>query len=325
VTAPLVFLDSSCWIAATLNPTGGAGKIVKLASLGCLAVVVSPVVMGEVLKILSEKFGQEELEDFVTSLAIPEFYSTLRPSKEECEAWSEVTDASDCHVLAAAFSSGCDFLVTLDKRHLLTNLVRDKFMSPVLSPGEFLDWYYRQEEKPVELIEDESRVLAELEELAVRAPTFELFESEALEVCGYYTLNTYDSLPDRELSGITKDAEAVFLLNKYLPGFIEMVMASDTVICWILLDEPLPIPVGARLLLSEESYRLVKARAFERRFTTEHNMELPSHNIVFRINNTKILDDLPVHFYYSPRALRLAVPSLQTFYKLKRGSEGLRA
>ena len=211
--------------------------------------------------------------------------------------------------------------MTLDKRHLLTNLVRDKFRSPVLSPGEFLDWYYRQEEKPVEVIEDESRVLAELEELARRAPTFELFMSEAFEVCGYYALNTYDSERDRELSGISKDAEAVFLLKKYLPGFLEMVTDSDTVSCWILLDEPLPIPVGARLLLSEESYRLVKARAFDRRFTTEHKMELTSHDIVFHINNTKLLDDLPVHFYYSPRALRLVVPSLQTFYKLRRGSK----
>ena len=86
MTAPLVFLDSSCWIAATLNPTGGAGKIVKLASLGCIALVVSPVVMGEVLKTLYEKFGQEELEDFVASLAIPEFYGTLRPNRDECEA-----------------------------------------------------------------------------------------------------------------------------------------------------------------------------------------------------------------------------------------------
>lgn len=321
MNAPLVFLDSSCWIAATRSPTGGAGKIVKLASLGCLAVVVSPVVMGEVLKILYEKFGKEALEDFVTTLVIPEFYSTLRPSKEECEAWAEVTDACDCHVLAAALSSRCDFLVSLDKRHLLTNLVRDKFISPVMSPGEFLDWYYKQEEEHVELIEDESRVLAELEELAVRAPTFDLFMREAFEVCGFFALHTYDSQPDKELSGISKDAEAVFLLNKYLPGFLEMVTASDTVSCWILLDEPLPVPVGARLLLSEESYRLVKAGVFDRRFTTEHKIELPSCDIVFRINDLRIRDDLPVHFYYSPQALRLAVPSLKTFYELRRGSE----
>lgn len=190
MTAPLVFLDASCWIAATLSPTGGAGKIVELASLGCLAVVVSPVVIGEVLKTLYEKFGQKELEDFVSSLVIPEFYSTLRPSNEECEAWSEVTDVNDCHVLAAALSSGCDFLVTLDKRHLLTNPVKNKFISPVLSPGEFLDWFYKQEKEPVELIEDESRVLAELEELAARAPTFERVNRLAINSGFVYSLST---------------------------------------------------------------------------------------------------------------------------------------
>lgn len=154
MTTPLVFLDSSCWIAATLSPTGGSAKIIELASLGRLAVVVSPGVLGEVVKTLSEKYGQKELEDFVASLVIPEFYRTLKPSNEECEAWADFTDEGDCHVLAAAASSGCDFLVTLDETHLLTDLVRDKFTSQVLSPGEFLDWYHKQEEEPVEFIEE---------------------------------------------------------------------------------------------------------------------------------------------------------------------------
>lgn len=136
-----------------------------------------------------------------------------------------------------------------------------------------------------------------------------------------HTLNSYDSQPNRELSGISRDTEAVFLLNKYLPGFLQMVAANDTVHCWILLDEPLPVPLGAKLLLSEESYRLVEARRLGQSFTTEHTMEIPSYDIVFRINDMRILDDQPVYFYYSPHSLRLEVPSLQSFYESRRGSK----
>ena len=145
---PLVFLDSSCLVAATLSPSGGSGKIVALAAQGRLALVVSPLIIAEVVRTLSEKFGQGELQRFLANLMIPQLYRTPAPTEEECESWAEVTDIRDCHVLAAAFNSHCDCLVTLDRKHLLTDVVRARFPYEVMNPAEFLEWFYKQEELP---------------------------------------------------------------------------------------------------------------------------------------------------------------------------------
>jgi hypothetical protein len=57
---------------------------------------------------------------------------------EDLVRWASVTAEKDCHVLAAALAAGVDVLVTLDKKHLLTEAVRSAFPIPVRTPGEFL-------------------------------------------------------------------------------------------------------------------------------------------------------------------------------------------
>ena len=48
MTGEIVFLDSSCWVAATLNPRGGAGRIVDLAGVGVVTLAISMRVVHEV-------------------------------------------------------------------------------------------------------------------------------------------------------------------------------------------------------------------------------------------------------------------------------------
>ena len=51
----------------------------------------------------------------------------------------------DAKVLAAAWATGADYLVTLDRKHFLDNqTLRNAVPFPVGTPGDFLAWYRRQ-------------------------------------------------------------------------------------------------------------------------------------------------------------------------------------
>lgn len=48
----------------------------------------------------------------------------------------------DAQVLAAAWNAGCDYFVTLDRRHFLDDpAVANAVPFRLGTPGDFLDWY----------------------------------------------------------------------------------------------------------------------------------------------------------------------------------------
>ena len=52
--------------------------------------------------------------------------------------WEDLAPRKDLHVLAGAYKGRADVLVSLDRRHILTERVKSGFPIPVRSPGEFL-------------------------------------------------------------------------------------------------------------------------------------------------------------------------------------------
>lgn len=59
--------------------------------------------------------------------------------REESEIlkYQGITDAKDIHIIAATFKSRAEYLVTLDKKHLL-KLEGEDFPFKIVTPGEFL-------------------------------------------------------------------------------------------------------------------------------------------------------------------------------------------
>lgn len=88
------------------------------------------------------KMGLAKEQEFTETLlqlsAADQLVVGPEPSAVECAAWEEITHAKDCHVLAAAWDGECDYLVALDKNHLLTPKVIAGFPLPAYSPAEFL-------------------------------------------------------------------------------------------------------------------------------------------------------------------------------------------
>ena len=88
---------------------------------------------------IARKFGEQELLRFYEQIAAMDPKMVPPPSQQgvsECEPL--VTD-KDAHVLAAALECRADYLLTLDRRHLLTPAVLSSGLPlSVMTPGDFL-------------------------------------------------------------------------------------------------------------------------------------------------------------------------------------------
>lgn len=130
-----VFLDSSVLFTAVNSPFGGSAKLFTLADL---RLFTSPVVLTEVERNVRKKLSSFQLERFfllVGKMAI----LNQRPDKKIIMKAKKATVEKDAVILAEAKIAKID-LVTLDKKHLLTDEVV-KFLKPksVFSPKEILE------------------------------------------------------------------------------------------------------------------------------------------------------------------------------------------
>lgn len=143
-----VFLDASCWVAAAGSPAGGSSLILKLARAGHVRVVASSRVLQEAEHNIRTKMGEEPLLRYYRLLGSVELDLVSPVTAEEEVKWSDLVAPKDAHVLAGAAKAKADVLVSLDRRHILTERVRQGFPIPVQDTGEFLRGIVEQTEAP---------------------------------------------------------------------------------------------------------------------------------------------------------------------------------
>lgn len=132
-----IFLDASVIIAAMLSQSGGSAKIIKLGHLGSWAQIVSQTVIDEV-KDHSEKIGKssEEIDQFIKNNNI---LVRKRVTTSEIKYLEGLVEYTDAHLIAGANLTKCEYLITLDKKHLLKEDIKNKFKPlKIVNPEEFL-------------------------------------------------------------------------------------------------------------------------------------------------------------------------------------------
>lgn len=132
-----VFLDSSVIIAGVNSVTGASQIILKLSKDRKIIASVSEIVLQEVMRNLKKKMPENVLIQFLEYLSKSNFRKVDFKEESEILKYQEITDAKDIHIIAATFKSKADYLVTLDKKHLL-KLEREEFPFKIITPGEFL-------------------------------------------------------------------------------------------------------------------------------------------------------------------------------------------
>lgn len=131
------YLDASVIIAALLSPTGGSAKLLEFVKLGVVVGFASQTVIDEIEEhSLKIKKSHKEIRKFIqeNSIIVREGIDEL-----ELELFKNLIEEEDIHVAVGAKLTGCDYLVTLDKKHLLKEEVK-KILKPikVVAPKEIL-------------------------------------------------------------------------------------------------------------------------------------------------------------------------------------------
>lgn len=131
---PKVFFNASVILAGLASPTGASAYLLNQAKKGQIKAVISELVWDEVWrhrKKLGLKRGQiENLRRFF--LIVP------APAKLAKKYFSVVIDPGDTHLLVSSEELKVDFLVSLDKKHILS-LTEEISAFQIVSPAELVE------------------------------------------------------------------------------------------------------------------------------------------------------------------------------------------
>jgi predicted nucleic acid-binding protein len=139
---PKVFLDASALFAGVFSSAGGARMLLKLAEGNMIDLLISSQVLAEVEGALRRK-APEALGHLALLLDRAGVRVLPNPPLAQVEDWAEVVPyLPDAAVLAAAAIEEVDYLVTLDRAHLLGNERLPTQVPPLVgTPGDCLAWY----------------------------------------------------------------------------------------------------------------------------------------------------------------------------------------
>lgn len=130
-----LFIDSSAPCAAAYSRTGYARDLILMAVRGEIALVISQLVLEETRRNLVESAPERlAILDYVTA-GIP--FELVKPTKREVMATAKRIVLKDAPILAGARKARVDYLVTLDKKHLLGKPELAEYVrAPILTPQE---------------------------------------------------------------------------------------------------------------------------------------------------------------------------------------------
>jgi predicted nucleic acid-binding protein len=140
-----LFFDASVLVAGAHSTTGGSALLLNTCRLGGFTAQSSFLVFLEAFHTLKRKFPERSVARYKAYLAAIDWGLVPVPSKEELERYAPLIDAKDLHVLAAAVEGASQFLLTLDRRHILAaaEAVRAAGLAiEILRPGDFIRQYY---------------------------------------------------------------------------------------------------------------------------------------------------------------------------------------
>ena len=138
-----LFLDANVFVAATKSPQGGSRFILNLAEKGKVRVSTVRHALREAERNIEDKFGKEYLQEYYQLLFTTDLF--LQPlGKIEGHMVLEleqIITKKDIPIILGAFYSGCDFLITLDRKDLLDNDKLGKFPFKIITPGDFIQYF----------------------------------------------------------------------------------------------------------------------------------------------------------------------------------------
>jgi len=140
VASEQIFLDTSTLFAAVLSATGGARQLLKLGEAGVITLWVGPTVLAEMDAVLTRKSpGSKGALALLLDRARVQIGPVPTPAMH-AQAQAIVNYPPDADVVAEALAAQVDYLVSLDRQHLVDNPRNTDLPFPVGTPGDCLAW-----------------------------------------------------------------------------------------------------------------------------------------------------------------------------------------
>lgn len=132
-----VFFNASVVLSGLHSPNGGSAKLLSWVKSKKIIGIISETILDEIKR-----------RSYKISLSAPQaeekvlkIFSSVLPAPKQSTTnffLSKVFDPGDAHVLAGAMENNCDYLVSLDQKHIL--ILKDKIKKPkIVSPGELIE------------------------------------------------------------------------------------------------------------------------------------------------------------------------------------------
>ena len=132
-----VLFNASVVLSGLKSPKGGSGKLLQFVKIGKIDGRISEVIYDEIIKhhqklnIAKKRVEKESLKLFKKLI--------YRPEEKIVNFYKKrVIDEGDAHVLATCDQEKIEYLVTLDKKHLLILKGKIKGLN-ILTPGELIE------------------------------------------------------------------------------------------------------------------------------------------------------------------------------------------
>lgn len=134
-----IFLDTSVILAGLGSFKASSYALLTLGMQRKLLLIVSPIVIDEAKKRANKvKKNPQDIDNLIVWANIK--ITPIPTEKQLVNASSVVLDLNDWHLLAACSQIKNITLITLDRKHLISQ--RDKITyPPILLPAEFLEEY----------------------------------------------------------------------------------------------------------------------------------------------------------------------------------------
>jgi len=119
MSGPDLFFDSSALLAGIISDRGAARALLLLADAGLLTVIVSEQVIAETERAMARRVPRA-LMAYREAMRSTGLRIVRNPSPGETEAHEDVTaHPADVPTVVAAMKAGVDYVVTLNRRHLV--------------------------------------------------------------------------------------------------------------------------------------------------------------------------------------------------------------
>jgi predicted nucleic acid-binding protein len=133
----LLFIDASCLFAAANSPEGGSGLVLSVCMRGYLQAVVSPDVLIEAERNITNKLPSDAFARYRQMLADTPFVIVVTPPELVVRQYMP-TFVEDAHVVAAMLAVSADYLLTHDRR-LARRVQATQLPTTAVSPKVFIE------------------------------------------------------------------------------------------------------------------------------------------------------------------------------------------